>query len=296
MTDKKLWLGIDGGGTRSEWVLCDDDENVIDKREGPPLQASVQTIPQILDKLKSGFLNYQMETLSGICVGLSGLGHPEKITQLEQALAFYVSGAPIVINSDANISHRGIFNNQDGTLIITGTGSIILMRQGSKWYRKCGWGPKIGDPASGNSIGMSFLRNIIHDKLYEKYKHILTQHYHTSEEYFESDLLRALYEEKLMPAHLSPAVLQLAEDGDELCKNIISMEIAQLTGHLKKLFEKTTRNNNKLALHGGLTSHKYFLKQLKFHILDEIGDAIFVDSLQPSALAACRVIKHKISR
>lgn len=296
MNDNRLWLGIDGGGTRSEWLICDDNETIIEQREGPALQASVQTIPEILDKLKSGFLKYDLSKLSGICVGLAGLGHPEIIQQLEQALAFYVSGLDLIVNSDAHITHRGTFDDEDGILVITGTGSIIIMRENDKWYRKAGWGPKIGDPASGSAIGLAFIQKILHDKLFDKYHHILKKYYNADGKFKEADLIRSIYSNEFSTSQICPDVIELAKAGDQITINILEFEIKLLVNLMSELFVINPHSNNrKLALHGGLINDDYFLKQLKFHILERFSDIEFVETPNPSALSACRVIKNSVT-
>jgi N-acetylglucosamine kinase-like BadF-type ATPase len=65
----------------------------------------------------------------------------------------------VVVISDAEAAFLGAVGDQAGILILAGTGSIVLGRDGDgRWARAGGLGPLIGDEGSGFWIGREWLR------------------------------------------------------------------------------------------------------------------------------------------
>lgn len=293
-TNPTYWLGIDAGGTHSEWVVCDNNEQIIEKMDGPAMQASRMTFAQILDRFKTYLTHFDLSKISGICAGISGLGHQQKIAEMQQALHFYVQSTPLIINSDANITHRGTFMGGDGTLVIAGTGSIVLSRQGDNWFRRGGWGHVIGDPGSGYAIGLHFLRRTLREGLFSNYAEDLNQFTQSQPLTAEDDLLRILYSQSLSPSDLAPYILKRAEEGDSFVEEIVLNEVAELADSVYYIFKNSPSLTKKMALHGGLFRSAYFYSLLEKHILSTFADVEIVSSPKPSALCACRVIQHQL--
>ncbi len=297
-SESTYWLGIDGGGTRSEWIVADDNENVIENIEGPPLQASSISIAILLDRLKTMLQKFDLSHISGICAGISGLGNPKTIMEMENALRFYVQNLPLIINSDAKITHKGTFEDGDGTLVIAGTGSIVLSRINGNWYRRGGWGHVIGDPGSAHSIGLRFLRYVLLEEKIADYSQFLTAYFDTPKtdlELLEADLLKAIYSDKFSPAILAPNLLIEAENGDSFIKNLILTEVNELADSILYLYQKENNLSQRLALHGGLLNNSFYLDTIQSLIKSRFSDIEFVESPTPPALAACRVIKRHLS-
>ena len=65
----------------------------------------------------------------------------------------------VEVLSDAQIAHLGALGGAPGLLILAGTGSIVIGRDGAgRWTRAGGFGPLLGDEGSGFWLGRAWLR------------------------------------------------------------------------------------------------------------------------------------------
>ena len=58
--------------------------------------------------------------------------------------------------SDAEGAHRAAFNENNGFLIICGTGSVLIYKKEGKYLIEGGKNPPDGDPGSGKWIGIKY--------------------------------------------------------------------------------------------------------------------------------------------
>ncbi|NKB70557.1 MAG: hypothetical protein GKR89_26095 [Candidatus Latescibacteria bacterium] len=64
--------------------------------------------------------------------------------------------------SDAQGALEGALGGRPGLIVIAGTGSMVLGKDGDETYlRAGGWGPALGDQGSGYSLGLAGLRAVL---------------------------------------------------------------------------------------------------------------------------------------
>jgi N-acetylglucosamine kinase len=152
------YLGVDGGGSKTAFLLVDDYYNEIcHLQTGPSNHLSIgndaarEAIAQGIARLT--------ETPDIICAGFAGAGRPESVTFYREVLQSLVPEAQIIIESDAFISSIGAIGIDPGILLIAGTGSIVIGRDKDRgMFRVGGWGPYFGDEGSGFWIGREAIR------------------------------------------------------------------------------------------------------------------------------------------
>ncbi len=70
----------------------------------------------------------------------------------------------LIVLSDAEIALEGALGEDDGIIIIIGTGSIGIARQGkNKLFRCGGWGIELDDEGSGAWIGREGITAVVRD-------------------------------------------------------------------------------------------------------------------------------------
>lgn len=152
------YLGIDGGGSKTTFLLVDEYYNEIcHVQSGPSNHLSVgsdtakQAIAQGVSQLT--------EHPDIVCGGFAGAGRAESVAFYKEALQSLIPEAQVIIESDAFIASIGAIGIDPGVLLIAGTGSIVIGRDKDRsMFRVGGWGPYFGDEGSGFWIGREAVR------------------------------------------------------------------------------------------------------------------------------------------
>jgi N-acetylglucosamine kinase-like BadF-type ATPase len=158
-----LYLAIDAGGTKTDYLLADDARELARVRSGTikRMRADSSTVA---DNLADGLA--KLEQLSGLplpsitrtCIGISGASVPLVTDWLREALAARVS-PHVILLGDIEIALDAAFPGRPGVLVLAGTGSNVAGRNHAGVITTAGgWGPVLGDQGSGYGIGMSAIR------------------------------------------------------------------------------------------------------------------------------------------
>ena len=147
------FLGIDGGGSKTAFLLESDSGQILAQFETGPsnwvssgpersresLVAGIQALPQPPHIVGAGF---------------AGAGRPEARAFYLDCLKSLLPDAKIFIETDAVTTYFGAIGPNPGVLLIAGTGSIaIALKDDGTIVRAGGWGATFGDEGSGFWIG-----------------------------------------------------------------------------------------------------------------------------------------------
>lgn len=257
------FLGIDGGGTKTE-CLIGDEENVLGHGIGSTIKirkVGADLAAQALEMAIQAACNEAGITpnqLAGTCMGLAGSSIPEVSDWAYSVLNQLVSGEVSVVN-DALIAHRAAFHCKPGVLVIAGTGSNVLgIDENGKTARAGGWGPIISDEGSGFWIGRTTVAQGMRARDLGRPSQLL-------QAVMQAWKLSALEEVVSMAnsnpppdfASLLPEILRCANSGDVLAQEILSAagkELAQLALIvIGKLWPD--REDVPVAVTGGVFAH-----------------------------------------
>ena len=155
------YLGIDGGGSKTSFLLVDEYYNEICHIESGPsnwlsvgADAAKQAITQGISRLT--------ERPDIVCAGFAGAARHDSAAFYKDVLESLIPGAQIIIESDAFIASIGAIGIDPGILLISGTGSIVIGRDKARnMFRIGGWGPYFGDEGSGFWIGREAVREAL---------------------------------------------------------------------------------------------------------------------------------------
>ena len=166
----KIFVGIDGGGTRTKCVCADDKLKIISQVEtgatNPHSVGFNQSAERLFSLIKQARLKANVSTIDSVVIGIAGGGrveHSEKLVKKINVLAgsTKVLWKKLNILSDAEIAIEGAFSGRPGFILISGTGSIIFGKDKSgEIIRAGGFGKVIGDEGSGYSIGKKGLNAV----------------------------------------------------------------------------------------------------------------------------------------
>lgn len=250
--EQKVFLGVDGGGSRCRVRIRDASGSLL----GEALGGSAN-VYQDFDKAFATIVQTSEEAAAkaGVAIGdiHAGLGLAGLITSVEseRLLKLRLPFATVAADNDAAAACLGAFNGGDGGIVIAGTGSIGFGLVEGQRLMFGGWGFALGDHGSGAWVGHHAARRaaLVIDgllqptPLIEKVMAVAGNN--------RKDL--TLWSETATPkdfAQFAPAVFQCAASGDVLAMTIV-IEGAQAISNLGRAL--VASGARQLCLLGGLS-------------------------------------------
>jgi len=249
-------LGVEGGGTKTAWVLvegiADTPGSEFRLLEQGKLQASNfrLTMPERLRAILAE-LPKQIDRAG---VFLAGCGTDEDRRALRQICLDVWPNAKIVTGSDRDSGLAAALDHGDGIVVNAGSGSSVTGRRGDKIERAGGWGHILGDAGGGYSLSVQALRLILRE-------HDL----HRVELDFTAKILHALslnnFDElvrwvqradKMDIAMLAPVVFETGAAGGERMMEIIEEGARVLCEYTEAVADRLHLLAPRVVLMGGL--------------------------------------------
>ena len=235
----QYFLGVDAGGTKTEFVLGDESREVARVRAGTikRMKADAATaeanLQAALDELhaKTGI---SPGAIARCCIGTAGETVPLVVNWLRAAFARHVGGE-LVIVGDVEIALDSAFFGKRGVLVLAGTGSNVAGRAATGAIVTAGgWGPALADQGSGHYLGLEALRRGFLAIDQQRLTRVLD----LARDFWKLGSLSELIEfANANPApefsRLAPLVVAAAEAGDAVAKEVVEQggaDLAMLAG------------------------------------------------------------------
>lgn len=265
---KKYLLGIDGGGSKTDFLICDCELNEVARRiasRANPNDIGIDALEALLDENITALLEE-----SGICkdeiasayAGIAGLTSSDYAKRVDSLLKSLLPNAKTdALHDGINVLY-GAFPFGDGVSVICGTGSSCFIKRGNEIIRIGGYG--IFDlSGNGYEIGKAGLAHALETADGRQKEGFLEELLH---ERLGDDFVRALDNLLKMSkdeiAAFARTVFEAAEKGDENALSIIESNmryIATLINRAADYFE----GEFKVALAGGILNNPISLACLK---------------------------------
>ncbi len=162
-----LYLGLDGGGTKTQAVLVDEAGRVVADIRGNasnPLRSSFARAFTALDDAAARALSAahaEAADVRGVTAGLAGAGQPRVAKRFVAFLSTRFRGATVEALPDLEIALETIAERGPAVVLLAGTGSAAFGRNGEgRTARAGGWGPWFSDEGSAFDIGRHALASI----------------------------------------------------------------------------------------------------------------------------------------
>ncbi|ASZ08050.1 ATPase [Enterococcus thailandicus] len=158
----KYVIGIDCGGTKTQAIAYDLEENVLGEAiEGfgnllISYEQAKANIFRAIDDLLTKFGRADCQLIALGIAGIDGGGLREKI---QNELAYY--DYPVYLYNDAQFSYLAKVGFQPGILAIAGTGSAFFGLKEKQWYRVGGWGQLLGDEGSAYHLAIAAIKLVL---------------------------------------------------------------------------------------------------------------------------------------
>ncbi len=229
-----IFLGVDGGGTKTHAVLMDSSKKVLSEgTAGPsnPLRVGLETaVLNITEAISSACdrIGAAPDDASSTTIGLAGVRRGDLRERIQQRLVQTIGIREIKVITDAEIALFGTTLGKPGLVIISGTGSICYGKDAKGNIATAGgWGPIAGDEGGGVSIAKQGLKAIAKALDGRGRKTKLCE---VGTEYFRAstpeDLIIAIYSPQMDTRRLAgfaKSVVETAKNGDEIAIEILSV-------------------------------------------------------------------------
>ncbi len=251
MNESEKILGVEGGGTKTAWVLCERDTDglrVIDQGRLPA--SNFRLTPP--DKLQAIFRQMPAD-IARAGIFLAGCG-PHDQRALASLCAEIWPQAKIVTGSDRESGLAAGLGRGDGIVVNAGTGASVTGRRGEHIEKAGGWGHILGDAGGGYFLSVQALRLILRE--YDLRR---------GEGQFTAAILRALSlnsrdelvrwaqnADKMEVATLAPVIFEAATNGDANVMKIIEDGAGVLSEYTEAVATRLHSLAPKVILLGGL--------------------------------------------
>jgi glucosamine kinase len=229
-----FFLGLDAGGTKTDFVLADETRELARARSGTikRMRADSATATASLEQglaeltAKTGI---SMQSIARTCIGTAGISVPLVVDWIRESFAARVCGELILVG-DVEIALDAAFHGGAGVLVLAGTGSNVAGRAHDGWLTSAGgWGPVLADQGSGHRIGHEALRAAflaMDENRPTGLIDAILQHWQLA----SVDLLVEYANGLPSPdfSRLTELVVRLAEAGDEVASEVLRKEGEEL--------------------------------------------------------------------
>ncbi|OKH89888.1 BadF/BadG/BcrA/BcrD ATPase family protein [Thalassospira sp. TSL5-1] len=273
-----LFLGVDGGGTRCRVRLRDGLGNIL----GEAVRGGANTRLG-LDKIFSEITAAAHDTLDQAAIprerirdihagmGLAGLSLER---ERKHIAAYPHPFASAVFETDAYTACLGAHNDEDGAILIVGTGTCGQAIVDGRQLAIAGWGFEISDIGGSARIGKQALEKALlaHEKIgmATSLTHQLMAHFHHSPEEMVS------FAETACPSDFGQfalTVFDALDEGDAIARDIVGQ--ARLANE-KILRHLMAFGAPKLSLMGGIARRMADLMSddIQAKLVPAVGDAL----------------------
>jgi N-acetylglucosamine kinase-like BadF-type ATPase/DNA-binding XRE family transcriptional regulator len=254
------YLGIDGGGTKTEFLLTNAEGERISActlGASNPIDVGIEECRRVLDagiaEVTRGLPLRRVSAFAGIAGGISG----DNRERIRAILAGYGFGK-CDNGSDAQSAVAVALGERDGITLIAGTGSIVFARHGGELYRFGGFGYLLEEGGSGFSIGRDGILAALHA---EENGTMQTPLYFAVQNMTECPTVLSaigkLYEGgKRTFAEYAPAVFSAAAEGDGVAKAILLRNAGALAALIRSADRLFSEEERDVVMVGGLTRYR----------------------------------------
>ncbi len=289
LNEENVYLGIDGGATKTEFVVFASSGKIFKKfkLEGSnPNDIGIEKCANVLSQGIDTCLS-EYPSLNKIFAGLSGIGAGTNKKDLTMLLSLRYKHLKIEMDTDA----ANVFSSSDevcSSAMICGTGSVVFANVNGATKRLGGWGYFFDNAGSAFDIGKDAISACLsyEDGLteYTKIYPLLCSALDSRATKVWESISMVYKKGKAYVASMAPVVFKAYSSGDATAEKIIDQNMNRLALLINKATEISS-NNNIIAC-GGLFEH---FGDMLFPILKEkCKKANFIVPDLPPIYGACK--------
>ncbi|MGE7828036.1 BadF/BadG/BcrA/BcrD ATPase family protein [Paenibacillus sp. NPDC093718] len=279
----EIFIGVDGGGTKTEATAINSAGEVLSRYTGGSTNPYIVTFNKAMEELRTvldGLLAPLFDKsllLTSICLGMSGVSSAEERRQVQSFLHSFFQQRQLSMHiymcSEAEISLMAVLERQYGILAISGTGSnTYAITKSGDIHRVGGWGHLLGDEGSGYQIGLQTLKTVIksHEGILPPtiMSSLIVAAYPLQH---ITDLKSYIYQPAITKqdiASFARCCIEAAEAGDEAADRIIRQQAAELADTTSALIRQQAEfTESELVRIGSIFKHSPLFRETYAGIL-----------------------------
>ncbi len=228
----QLYLGVDGGGTKTNIALMNGAGDIVAEGSGGPsnpLRVGVETAVANITRAIDGACDSGSISRGDIVaatLGLAGVRRQDIRERVRESFATRYRLRKTIVTTDADIALYGTTLGKAGLVVIAGTGSVCLgINDEGERFISGGWGPIAGDEGGGRGIAGEALHRVAKAS---DGRGELTKLSERAAEYFRAsnveNLIGAIYAPRMDNSRIAGfarLVVETAKDGDKIAVEIL---------------------------------------------------------------------------
>ena len=269
------YLGIDGGGTKTEFALSDPNGKIVCRLFMDGCNPNTVGIENAKCIIEDGVVQVCKDVpLSSVVVyaGIAGCASESYADEIKIMLKKMSFAACDVGSDNNNIVAAGLGDNEGITMIL-GTGICAYVVKKEETKRIAGWGYLFDNGGSSFHIGRDAINAYFSAYDGSGEETTLVQRIKETFSYSNSEFLKYLYNggNKLVSSY-AMYVFEEAEKGDRVSIAILKKHIAEIARLVRASLSYFSTYNERIPiiLGGGLTNQKLLLP----YLTDELGNDI----------------------
>lgn len=298
---QNIYLGIDGGGTKTHAVLFNEQKNIVGEGfagVSNPLRVGVEpavtNIFQAFTAATESANKSRGDIVAAVC-GLAGVRRVDLRQRVRERLMQKLGIKTLEVVTDAEIALFGTTLGKAGVVVIAGTGSICLGRNDlGATAIAGGWGPLAGDEGGGAGIARRALQAIAKAS---DGRGALTKLSEAGTAYFRAakpeNLLTAIYAPQMDNARIAgfaKSVVEAAKAKDKVAVEILEEAGIELGTAVNAVAVKLKLNRKKfpIGMVGSIFKAEELLTAPLLEIVHKTAPKAFLTMpvLQPASAAA----------
>jgi len=244
----KYFIGIDGGGTKTQFLLCDElghiQANYTTSGSSYKEIGNKAVCNLIINGIEYVCAEIDKSNIAGICFGMPCYGENNSCDSLlTKTIAKEVFPLPIHIENDVYAAWAGALAFQSGIVVLAGTGSMAVGRNSNGVFaRSGGWSEFFSDEGSCYWLGKKTLElfskqsdnRLSKGKLYD----LVRIHFSLKTDFELNEIIKAKYQiSRKNVASLQFLLEEAALDGDIDARNLYKLaaeELVMMINAIKK--------------------------------------------------------------
>lgn len=288
-----VMIGIDGGGTKTEFVLFSDKGEIFARCVLSGSNLNYCGVDKALSVLKKGIdkmLSFEIN-VSGIYAGIAGCGSKGNARDVLDFLTKTYPGIDAVADSDITnmVNTSPEYSKYIG--VIAGTGSVVYAKVKDKIHRFGGWGCLFDPGGSGYDFGRDAICASLAQRDGFGEKTLICDLVEKKLQGPARENMNLLYSsEKNFIASFSQCVFDAYKMGDALAKTIIEKNAGRIAYLIQSMSAKYDCSN-RVVMAGGLMKQKDIITEFLSRITDgkytfEIND---LPQIYGACLSGCKI-------
>lgn len=245
-----LYLGIDGGGTKTAFAICDASGKILSTREGGTAhlkQAKASEIEKEFNENVHSMLNEIGADVDDIVYAFAGVPgfdeFPEVPQEFEHIMTGLLNSKKFSLGNDCVSGWAGSQAGKPGVNMVLGTGAIAygIDYKGNE-ARSSGWGPLCGDEASAYWIGQQAIHlfgkqsdgRVEKSHLYD----IIRKKFAIESDFDFIQTVIDMNDDRKKIAEISMLLSEAAKEGDNSCIEVINFAAEEVVSAILAVVKK----------------------------------------------------------